>query len=200
MALTRKALATMGIEEDKIDQIIEMHTGVTSELKTELDKAKEDAEKLPSVQKELDELKATVEKNGEDAFKVKYEALKEDFEKYKQDQEEKEIHAQKEVAYRNILQEVGISDKRINAVLKVSDVDKLELDEQGNVKDVDGLKTSIGEEWADFIVTTETVGARTATPPVGNGKVYKTKDEIMSIRDTKERQQAIADNHDLFGF
>lgn len=200
MALTRKALATMGIEEDKIDQIIEMHTGVTTELKTELDKAKADAEKLPNVQKELDDLKATVEKNGEDAYKVKYEALKEDFEQYKSEQAQKEIHAKKESVYRNLLQEVGISDKRINAVLKVSDVDAIELDDEGKVVGADTLKQSIGEEWADFIVTTETVGAKTATPPTGNGKVYKSKDEIMAIRDTKERQQAIADNHDLFGF
>lgn len=200
MALTRKALATMGIEEDKIDQIIEMHTGVTTELKTELDKAKEDAEKLPNVQKELDDLKATVEKNGEDAYKVKYEALKEDFEQYKSEQAQKEIHAKKESVYRNLLQEVGISDKRINAVLKVSDVDAIELDDEGNAVGADVLKQSIGEEWSDFIVTTETVGAKTATPPTGNGKVYKSKDEIMAIRDTKERQQAIADNHDLFGF
>lgn len=200
MALTRKALATMGIEEDKIDQIIEMHTGVTTELKTELDKAKADAEKLPNVQKELDDLKATVEKNGEDAYKVKYEALKEDFEQYKSEQAQKEIHAKKESVYRNLLQEVGISDKRINAVLKVSDVDAIELDDEGNAVGADVLKQSIGEEWSDFIVTTETVGAKTATPPTGNGKVYKSKDEIMAIRDTKERQQAIADNHDLFGF
>ena len=200
MALTRKALATMGIEEDKIDQIIEMHTGVTTELKTELDKAKEDADKLPNVQKELDDLKATVEKNGEDAYKVKYEALKEDFEQYKTEQKQKEIHARKESVYRNLLQEVGISDKRINAVLKVSDVDAIELDDEGNAVGADVLKQSIGEEWADFIVTTETVGAKTATPPTGNGKVYKSKDEIMAIRDTKERQKAIAENHDLFGF
>ena len=98
------------------------------------------------------------------------------------------------------MQEAGVSEKRINAVLKVSDVDAIELDDEGKVKEADTLKKSIGEEWADFIVTTETKGATTATPPTGSGKVYKSKDEIMAIKDAKERQTAIAENHEMFGF
>lgn len=200
MALTRKFLTAMGIEEDKVDEIITAHSETVNALKEQRDGYKADAEKLPDVQKELDEVKAAAEKNGKDAYKVKYEALKEDFEQYKKEQKEKEVHAKKADAYRAILQEVGISEKRINSVLKVSDVDAIELDDEGKVKEADELKKAIGEEWADFIVKTETKGANTATPPAGSGKVYKTKDEIMAIKDAKERQTAIAENHELFGF
>ena len=169
-------------------------------MKEQRDELKADAEKLPVVQKELDELKATAEKSGDDTYKVKYEALKEDFEAYKKDQEAKATHGKKSDAFRKILKEVGISDKRIEAVLKVSDVDAIEFDEEGNVKGVEELKQSIGDEWADFIVTTEKKGATTATPPAGSGKSYKSKDEIMAIKDTTERQKAIAENHEMFGF
>ena len=62
MSLTRKALSAMGIEDEKIDQIIEMHTDVTNALKEERDTYKADAEKLPAVQKELNELKDTAAK------------------------------------------------------------------------------------------------------------------------------------------
>lgn len=200
MALTRKFLSALGIEDDKVDEIINAHTETVNALKEQRDSYKADAEKLPNVQKELDDLKATAEKSGEDAYKVKYDALKEDFENYKKEQTAKETHARKESAYRSILQEAGVSEKRINAVLKVSDVDAIELDDEGKVKEADTLKKSISEEWSDFIVTTETKGATTATPPTGSGKVYKSKDEIMAIKDAKERQNAIAENHEMFGF
>lgn len=200
MALTRKLLATMSIEEDKVDQIIEAHSDTVNALKEQIATYKTDAEKLPAVQKELDELKAAAEKSDKDAYKVKYEALKEEFDDYKEEVQAKETHAKKENAYRELLKEVGVSEKRINAVLKVSDFDSIELDGEGNVKDADKLKDGIRTEWEDFIVTTQSTGATTATPPTGNGRVYKSKDEIMSIKDTTERQKAIAENHELFGF
>ena len=52
MAMTRKFLKAMGIEEEKIEQIIEAHTETVNALKEERDKFKGDAEKLPTVQKE----------------------------------------------------------------------------------------------------------------------------------------------------
>ena len=36
-------------------------------------------------------------------------------------------------------------------------------------------------------------------PDGGNGKKYQSKDEIMKIRDSQERQRAIASNPELFG-
>lgn len=200
MALTRKFLSALGIEEDKVDQIIIAHTETVDGLKEQRDSYKADAEKLPAVQKELDGMKAAAEKNGKDTYKVKYEALKEDFEAYKKEQADKETHAQKESAYKALLAESGVAEKRIAAVLKVSDVDAIEFDEDGKIKDAGALKKSIKDEWSDFIVTEGQQGATTATPPTGSGKVYKTKDEVMSIKDTAERQKAIADNHELFGF
>ena len=198
MALTRKMLKAMGIEDEKVEQIIEAHTETVTALKDERDAFKADAEKLPAVQKELDELKAT--DNKEDTYKVKYDALKEEFDSFKKEQSEKELRVKKEQAYKVLLQEAGVSEKRVDAVLKVSDIDSIELNEDGSVKDADSLKKGIETEWEDFIVRKETQGTQTPTPPQGSGKVYKSKEEIMSIKDTRERQQAISENHELFGF
>lgn len=200
MALTRKFLSAMGIEQDKVDEIINAHVEVTDALKEERDMYKADADSLAEVKKELADAKAALEKGGKDAYKVKYEALKEDFDDYKKKVSEKEAHSKKEAAYRDMLVAVGVSEKRIASVLKVSDVDAIEFDDDGNVKDADGIKKGIKEEWADFIVSTTQQGAKTATPPAGNGKAYKDASEIMAIKDPTERQQAIADNHELFGF
>lgn len=198
MAFTRKFLSALGIEADKVDEIINAHTEVTDALKQERDGYKADAEKLPGVQKELDDLKATTD--GKNAWKVKYDALKEDFDQYKSDVEAKAAKATKEEAYKKLLEETGVSPKRIAAILKVSDLDSIELDDSGAIKGADKLKDSIKEEWSDFIQTQTTKGASTATPPSNTGKATKTKEEIFAISDPSERQRAIAENHTLFGF
>jgi hypothetical protein len=57
MSLTRKMLRAMGIEDEKIDEIITAHTETVDALKEQRDQYKADAEKLPNVQKELQGLK-----------------------------------------------------------------------------------------------------------------------------------------------
>lgn len=198
MAFTRKFLSALGIEADKVDEIISAHTEVTDALKQERDQYKADAEKLPAVQQELNDLKATTD--GKNTWKVKYEALREDFEDYKNQQTAKETKANKEAAYKVLLENAGVAPKRIAAILKVTDLDSVELDDSGNVKDAEKHTETIKEEWADFIQTTSTKGAATATPPSTSGKGTKTKEEIWAIKDPSERQKAIAENHTLFGF
>lgn len=197
MALSRKFLTALGIDAEKIDEIINAHTETVDGLKATIAEYKADAEKLPGVQKELNDLK---EANGKDPYKVKYEAIKEDFENYKKDIAAKETKATKRNAYRALLKEAGVSEKRIDAVLKVSDVDSIELDEKGAIKDSASLKKSIVDEWADFIEKSDVKGANVASPPTGNGGgTKKTKEEIYAIKDPAERQQAILDNRELFG-
>ena len=97
MALTRKFLVALGIEDTKVDEIIQAHTETVNGLKDEIEKYKSDAEKLPGVTKERDDLKkAAVEANGKNPFKVKYDALKEDFDNYRKDVQAKESRTRKE--------------------------------------------------------------------------------------------------------
>lgn len=199
MALTRKMLKAMGIEDEKIDQIIEAHSETVDALKEQRDAYKVDAEKLPEVQKQLDTVNQQLESAGKDSWKVKYEALKEDFDDYKADQTAKETRGAKEKAYRDLLTAAGIPDKRLAAVLKASGgvIEALELDESGKAKDAEKLTSDIKTEWADFIPTTTITG--TPTPkPVATGGSAKSKDEIMAIKDTAARQRAIAENLELF--
>ena len=167
----------MGIEDEKIDQIIDAHTETVDGLKADIEKYRTDAEKLPGVQKELETAQAGLEAGKKDSWKVKYDAIKEEFEGYKSEQTKKETRAAKESAYRNLLKATGINEKRIESVLKVSDVDSLELDDKGAIKDAAKLTDSIKTEWADFISTTMTKGAESHTPPqINNGKSYTAAD------------------------
>lgn len=197
MAFTRKFLTAMGIDADKVDEIITAHTEVTDALKEERDKYKKDADELPKVQAQLDDAL----KKGDDAYKEKYEKEHKEFEDYKKAQDAEAEQRKKKSAYKEILKEAGIQDKRIDAVLKVSGdvINKLELDDNGKAKGADELKKAAADEWKEFIAKEETHG--TGTQPhegaTGNGM---SKDDIMKIKDTSERQKAIAENHELFGF
>lgn len=197
MAFTRKFLSALGIESEKVDEIITAHTEVTDALKEELQKYKKDADKLPEIQQQLDEAL----KKGDDAYKEKYEKEHKAFEDYKKAQDAEAEQRKKKSAYKEILKEAGIQDKRIDAVLKVSGdiINKLELDDNGKAKGADELKKAAADEWNAFIVKEETHG--TDTQPhegaTGNGV---SRSDIMKIKDTGERQKAIAENHELFGF
>lgn len=196
MSLTRKMLKAMGIEEEKIDQIIEAHSETVDSLKADRDSYKEDAEKLKDVQKELDGLKA----KGDDGWKEKHDALKAEFDQYKNDVQAKETKAAKEAAYRSILKDANLSEKGVEKAIKYADWDKIELGEDGKLKGANDHIKAVREEWAEYVTTTTTTGAKTSTPPANNGgKTGKTKEEIMAIRDPAVRQAEIAKNPEAFG-
>lgn len=191
MALTRKSLKAMGLTDEQVDSIIEMHTETVDGLK----QYKADAEKLAGVQKELDELKA----KGDDGWKDKHDKLKKEFDDYKSEQTAKETHAAKEKAYRELLKTLNVSEKRIDSIIKVTDFDKIELDGD-KVKDEATHSESIKKEWADFIVSTQQKGADTHNPPANNtkGNSGKSRADILGIRDGVERRRLMKENPDLF--
>ena len=49
------------------------------------------------------------------------------------------------------------------------------------------------------MTTTVKKGVNNAKPPKSEGGGAMTKEEIMAIKDTAQRQAAIAENHELFG-
>ena len=196
MALTRKFLSALGIEEAKIDEIISAHADTVNALKEQRDGYKADADKLPTVQRELDDLKAS--QSGDDPYKEKYENKAREFDEYKKSVEAKELKRSKSAAYKQVLKELKAS--HVDSILKASqsELEKIELDEDGKIKDVDKLKESIKKEWADFIVEEGQRGANTATPPANEGSKLS-KDDIMKIKDPAARQKAMFENSELFG-
>lgn len=197
MALTRKLLSELSIEEEKVEQIIQAHVDTVNPIKTERDKYKEQAEKVPALEKEVADLKA--KETGDDSYKEKFEALQKEYDSYKADVEAKATTAKKETAFRRMLKDIGIPDKRIDSVLKVSDVNGIELTEKG-IKDEETLKAKLKEEWSDFIATTKTEGVNSANPPANNGaKTTMTREQIRAISDPVARQKAMLDNPSLFG-
>lgn len=204
MALSRKMLKAMGIEDEKIDQIIEAHVETTDSLKADRDKYREEAEKVPEIQKELaslkkerDELQAKVD--ADDSYKAKYESEHKAYEEFKNGVAVERENAKKATAYRALLKKAGISDKRHDAIIKLNKYKDLAFDDKDEVVDADKIIDSLKDEWSDFVVTTRTEGAKTETPPDNTGKGKMTIAEIDAIEDTAERQKAMLENHELYG-
>lgn len=208
MSITRKLLKGMGLTDEQQETIMEAHLETVDGLKKDIekhkadvDRLKADADKLPAVQKELDNLKAV----GDGGWKEKHDKVKKEFDQYKADQTAKDTYAAKEKAYREILKAANINEKRVDTVIRSAKadgiIDGIELDENGGAKDADKLTESVKAEWADFVLTTETTGAQIAHPPATPGGVRHTMtiEEIMGIKDTAQRQNAMAQNLDLFG-
>lgn len=173
-SLTRKFLEALGVEEKAQDQIMEKHSEVVNEIKTERDKFKEDAEKLPEVQKQLDDLKAKQsDDDPTELEKVKKELADKtaEYEKYKADIEAKETKGKKEEAYRKLLKDAGVGDKYTDIIIKASEkeIDSIAFDKEGNVKDSDKITAGMKDSLANFIVTESKKGADVQTPPAGNG-------------------------------
>jgi hypothetical protein len=193
MSLTRKMLKAMGIEEEKIDQIIEAHTETVDSFKDKVNAYKDKAEKYDVVKKELDDLK-----DGDNDWQKKYEKEHNDFEAYKTDITTKEAKRTKEHAVRELLKGAGVSEKRLDAVLKVTNLDDFELDKDGKIKDADKHTETVKTEWSDFIETTTEKGANTANPPANGGNGVKTKEEIYKMENGRyvlsatERQAELA--------
>lgn len=206
MALTRKFLKAMGIEDEKVDQIIDAHTETVSGLKDQIDTLKKEAgetedakTKLAEVQKQLDKANADLEATKKDGWKDKHDALKKEFEDYKAGVTAKETKAAKESAARSYYESKGITGKSLEIAMRGSgaEIEGLEL-EDGKIKDAAALDALVNGDFSDLV--SKQVVKVDLGGSLNGGKSPMTKDEIMSIKDAGERQRAIAENGKLFGF
>lgn len=166
MALTRKLLKGMGLTDEQVDTIIEAHTDTVDGLKADVSKYKADAEKLPGVQKELDDLKTA----GDGGYKEKYEKEHSAFEAFKTDITAKESKAAKEKAVRAYFESKNITGANLDLAMRGcgEEMAALELDGE-KIKDTKTLDTLIDGTYKGLVSTTQTKGANPANPPANTG-------------------------------
>lgn len=192
MALKREMLKALGLNDEQIQTIIEGHDETVQALKKERDDYKTKAANTEALKTENADLKKQIEAGkGDTDWKAEYDKLK-------ADTEAKESLAKVKAAYRKLLKDAKIDDDVLDTVMDATKFDGMKLDKDGGLKDADKLTESINTKWAKFVVTEGKKATPTKTPPEG-GKVGRTRDEIMAIKDTAERQRAIAENHEMFG-
>ena len=190
----------MALERKTLRAILEDETTDTSgKLKKILDVLHEETDTLQNQLEEKNAALAKVEKER-DAANGGKQAAEKALTDYKAQQTQKDAHAAKETKFRELLKSAGVLDKYADRVVRLSgeDIDKLELDEKGEVKDAKKHADSLKADWSDFVGTTTTTGAKVDTPPTNTGSKM-TKEQIINIKDASERQAAIAANPEAFG-
>jgi hypothetical protein len=195
MALTRKSLKAMGLTDEQVDSIVEMHTETVDGLKADIAKYKGDAEKLPSVQKELDDLKA----KGDDGWKDKHDTVKREFDDYRAEITKKETRAAKEKAVKAYFEGKHIEGANLNIAMRSvsAEIDAMELDGE-KIKDSAALDALISGDLSG-LVSKPGVRVEMGKGLNNDGGKPITKEDIMKIKDGPARRKAMAENPELFG-
>ncbi len=152
MALTRAFLRGLGIEDSKIESIIEAHSETVNGLQAKISDAEkragtagEKAEKLADVQRELDELKA-----GD--YRAKYEKLSREVENGK-------ARAAREKAVRAYYEGKQIRGGNLAIAMRGTNLDSVELDENGALKSTDALDELVAGDFAPLVGSRRTVAS-----------------------------------------
>ena len=178
MALTRKSLKAMGLTDEQVDSIIEMHSETVDGLKEQVKNYKADAEKLPNVQKELDDLKAAGDGGWEEKAK--------DFEKKYNDlvaeNKNKETKAAKESAAKAFFESKGITGNSLEIAMRGSSAEIAALDLDGEkIKDSSALDALVNGTFKALVSTTTTKGANIPNPPVTTPNKAYSADDIRKM-------------------
>ena len=178
MALTRKLLKGMGLTDEQVDTIIEAHTDTVDGLKEQVKTYKADAEKLPNVQKELDDLKAAGDGGWEEKAK--------DFEKKYNDlvaeNKNKETKAAKESAAKAFFESKGITGNSLEIAMRGSSAEIAALDLDGEkIKDSSALDALVNGTFKALVSTTTTKGANIPNPPVTTPNKAYSADDIRKM-------------------
>ncbi len=204
MAVTRKALKAMGLTDEQVDSIVEMHTETVDGLKADLNRYKVDAEKLPGVQEELAKAQEELSTTKNDGWKEKHDVIKKEFDDYKADITAKETRAAKEKAVRAYFESKKIEGANLNLAMRSSskEIEAVELDGD-KIKDAAALDALVTGDLAGLVTKTTVTGANTAHPPViepgkfSRADVYKRDDHGRYVYSASERQKMLAENPEL---
>ncbi len=184
MALTRRMLREMGITDEQTDEIIKAHAETVDALKG----YKAENEKLTAIAGELDTAKSTMLE-----YQSKYEALEREYGTYRDDISREKTVSAKRAGIAKILRDFNIPESCIEPIMRVTDFDKIELDENGTLSDEEAVRSGIEALWAGFIPKSCSFGAETASPPVNSSATGYSAEDIrrMSSKEINENFSAI---------
>ena len=168
MAFARSFLESVGLTKEQVSAVMEEHVAVTDGLKKERDTYKAEAEKVPGLEEKL-----KAHADNED-YKTKYEQEHTAFESYKAKAAQEAESAKVSAAYRKLLTEEKISEKRLDAILRVTDLSAMKLTKDGTLEGEAKLRESIKTDWAEFITKKEERGAGVDNPPDHDNTTFET--------------------------
>ena len=165
----------------------------------ERDEAREQAKAVPTLQAEVEKLK----NSNAEAIQAKLDQVQTEFDQFKADVAAEKTLDAKTAAFRSILGGLGIPEKRIETILKVSKdaINAVEIGADGKATNKDKITADMRTEWAEFIPTFQDKGANPANPPASTPQgltkedIYKTDDKGRFVMDAAQRQAALVELH-----
>ena len=205
----KEILSKAGVSTENMDKAIEEiiagHNATVEALKDDIADLKANSQNYADMKSKFDtqaqELVNVKKQLAEtEDYKGKFETVKKEYDDYKSDVDGKEKKAKSDIAVKKILMERGsYSERGADKAVKYGNLAP-KFDKEGNVTNANELIENADKEWSEYKQTIHTEGAKTATPPQNTGgKSTITKEEIMNIKNTAERQKKIAENPELFG-
>lgn len=191
--MKREFLRGLGIDEEHIPKILDEHHDSLKEYKesankvTDLEAQLNTAnEELSNRDKQIEELKSSTTDN---------EALQKQLDDYKANNDKYEETLSKVKLESAIKLAVAKDANDANDVLALLDKEGLELDGD-TVKGLDDKLTALRE--SKPYLFEQTKGKTGRTPIDGNPPQSLSREQIMGIKDSQERQKAIRENMQLF--
>ena len=153
MSLSRSFLKSLGLSDDQMSAVIDAHSETVtalnnrySELEAKYSSAKESADRLPDVQKELDEMKKS-------DFKAKFEAEQSAHNALKESISREKARSAKEKAARAYYDGKNIRGHNLTIAMRGTDLDQLQLDESGNLADTAALDALVEGDFKPLVTT-----------------------------------------------
>ena len=191
MSLKRSTLEAMGLTAQQIDTIIADHTETVTAIQKERDGFKAQAEELAGVKTQLATATTELEKlktAGADAAKVQA-----DFDAYKKQVEAEKTNGRKDAAVRALFKGKGVSrDTLLELLMGKVDLNKVELDDKGNVKDADTFVKGYQDTYGDCFSTKGEEGTPKTDPPAGGSTDYDAMSDAEYYKATYEARKAAA--------
>lgn len=163
--MNRKQLEELGLEKEAIDTIMDLNGQAINQAKAEAEEAKATAANL---QTEIDKREADFEElknkaKDTEELESKLNTLSSEYDEYKETTTQREQEIKVSSALKLALAKSGTIDE---VALKAHlDLDELELEEDGTIKDIDKQLTTLKEEKAYLFGEQRNTGLPHGKPP-----------------------------------
>lgn len=178
--LTRKFLRALGVEEDKIDEIVTAHQDTLDAIKAERDGLKTSADKLAEAQAEVTRLTSELEKaksSSGDAAKVQA-----DFDAYRQQVDKERADALNTSDLLDIAREAGVQRESFRSMIaRDFDMGRIQRGEDGKVSNRAELVEAIKSGYADCIGEITNTGTPPTNPPPTPPKTIS-RDQLRGMK------------------
>lgn len=194
--MERKQLEELGLEKDVVNKIMDLNGN-------DINKIKQEKEVLEQEKTNLSEQLKSANTKIEDFSKLNVDEIKEEAKKYKEEFEANQKEMQNKLKQQELEHKIELSltkqgAKSIKAAKALLDIDKLNETDKVD-EELEAQLTSLTESASYLFQGQQTQGKNIKiVDKTGQAGTYKSKEDILSIKDGVARRQAIKDNIDLF--